>query len=292
MAPRAIKALNIDGLKRRVFAPIRQRYQPRDTILYALGVGAGHSDAPALNLVYEKQLQALPTLATTLCIEQADWLREEGVDLHRLLHGEQYLRLHRPLPAAAEVIATLAVVEIVDHGPGRDAVIYLQRELSDAAGGELLATVGLACVYRGGGGIPAGSSTASATPPWRLGAVPPRAPDGELYFATRSDQALLYRLSGDYNPLHIDPDFARSAGFDRPILHGLCTYGIAGRLLIEALCAGDPHRLRQCDARFSGPVLPGDTLRLQWWQLREGAAAFRCEVDGRVVLDHGFAAWR
>ena len=132
-----MKPLNVDGLKRRTFAPIRQRYERRDTMLYALGVGAGHIDPPALNLVYEKQLQALPTLATTLCIEQADWLREEGIDLHRLLHGEQYLRLHRPLPAAAEVIATLAVAGIVDHGPGRDAVIYLQRELSDAADGEL-----------------------------------------------------------------------------------------------------------------------------------------------------------
>jgi acyl dehydratase len=182
------------------------------------------------------------------------------------------------------LIGQTSIEGLYDKG-SKGAVLALKRELRDADG-VLLATVRSSAFLRADGGF-GGSSAGQAFPHL----IPDRPPDTSLSIATRLDQALIYRMSGDFNPLHVDPAVARQAGFERPILHGLCTYGIAGRAIIKALCGGDPERLRRLDVRFSTPVYPGETLVTEIW-LEEGQrAAFRVKVAERdvVALNNGRA---
>ena len=267
-----------------------QHYTRKDVILYALGLGAAVSNPVAaddLQYVYEHGLKALPTYATLLA-GSGDWLADPklAIDLNKVLHGEQFLTIHQPLPAEGVVTGQERVQEIYDKGADKGAVLYMTRELRDQAG-TLLATSGWSVFMRGNGGF---GGTATGQPAPR--ALPAdREPDASIDLVTRPEQAVLYRMSGDSNPLHIDPEVSASAGFAQPILHGMCTYGIAGRAVLKLCCDNDAARLRQLNVRFASPVYPGETLRTELWNLEPGRAAFRVRVLERdlVVLNNGYA---
>ena len=280
--------LDYDKLMRLKLEPTRQTYSRRDTMLYALGVGVGVStphDPGELKYVYERDLVALPTMAVTLAADAMKFADPAfGINYRMLLHAEQSLLAHKPLPVAGTVIGESTIDEIYDKGAAKGAIMYMTRKLYDAANGDLLVTLGLVAFLRGDGGF--GGKSEGAPKPR---AVPNRAADITVPLPVALNQALIYRLSGDYNPLHIDPKVAGSAGFDRPILHGLGAYGMVGRALIKVLCGDDPARLRRLDVRFTNPVFPGEALRLEIWRIADGDAAFRLVASERdaVVEDFG-----
>lgn len=261
-------------------------YTERDTILYALGVGLGSDplDEAQLRFVYEKQLQPLPTLPAVL---GATRIRDLplGIDYLKAVHGEQSLRLHRLPPVAGTTLTTSRVLSVSDKGPDKGAVIVLQREVTDTATGERIATLEMSLFCRGDGGI--GSWGQPPAPPRK---VPERAPDAVCLVSTVPQAALIYRLSGDLNPLHVEPSLARKAGFERPILHGMCTYGIVGYALTKTLAEGDPARVRSLSGRFSAPLFPGEEVQVEMWREADGFA-LRATVPGRAVkvFDSAFA---
>jgi acyl dehydratase len=286
-------ALNIDTIMNWPFADVSHHYSQRDTILYALGVGAATANPLApedLQFVYERKLAALPTMAVTLA-GPGPWLGrpETGVTIAKLLHGEQYLSIHKPLPAEGTLLGRDRVVAIYDKGPDKGAVIYQARDIRDQASGELLATTTMGFFLRADGGF--GGSDAGQPKPHPLPAE--RAVDAFIDLPSRPEQAAIYRLSGDYNPMHLDPRAAAAAGFDKPILQGLCSYGFACRAVIKLLCGDDPSRLRTLNVRFASPVYPGETLRTEVWREGPGRAAFRVKVVERdlVVLTNGLAEY-
>ena len=270
------------------FPDIEHAYTEKDTILYALGLGCGgESDqADDLKFVYEKGLQALPMMGVVLAYP-GNWLesRESTADYTKVLHGEQYLTLHRPLPASGTVVGVSRVVDLLDKGKDKGAVLYVERKLVDKASGEPVATMVSAAMLRGDGGF--GGKPGPQPPPHKL---PETAPTKSVDLETYPNSALIYRLSGDRNPLHADPKAAAAGGFKTPILHGLCTYGVAGRAIIKACCGGDPARLRSLQVRFSSPVFPGETIRTEMWPDGE-RISFRARVVERdvVVLNNGLA---
>jgi acyl dehydratase len=285
-------AIDYDKLMRWQFPPVRQTLTKRDCILYALGVGLGGDplDAGQLRFVYEDDLAALPTMAVVLAYP-GFWVKDPatGIDWVRVVHGEQAITLHRPLPVDAELIGTSRITGIVDKGPGKGAVLYSERRITDAATGELYATLAMSTFCRGDGGF-AEANGGPSDPSWPVHSIPERAPDAVCDLPTLPQQALLYRLNGDDNPLHADPTVARAAGFARPILHGLCTLGIAGHALLRSCCGYDPKLMRSLTLRFSAPVFPGETLRTEMW--RDGAiVSFRTRAVERdvVVLNNGRA---
>jgi acyl dehydratase len=265
---------------------VRQKYGPRDTMLYALGVGLGADplDAQQLDFVYEKKLKVLPTYPVVLGYP-GFWMADPrtGIDAVRLVHGEQGIVLHKLPPAEGEVIGRTRVSSIIDKGAGKGMLVYTEREVFDAASGELLAVLPSTTFCRGNGGF--GGPSGPAPP---VHALPERAPDLSIELSTLPRQALLYRLSGDYNPLHADPAVAQAAKFERPILHGLCTLGVAGHAVLQA-AAYVPERIGSIHARFTAPVYPGDTLTTDIW--KDGAVwSFRTRVaarDNLVVLGNG-----
>ena len=259
-------------------------YDERDTMLYALGVGLGRDMPADLPFVFERGLKALPTLATVIAWDDA-WQDVAGLDVARIVHGEMRVTLHRPLAAAGRVLAKLRIADVFDKGPGRGAIILAETALRDATTGAPVATLLSTVFARGDGGF--GGPAGRGPEPH---AIPRRAPDHVVSFATRPEQALLYRLSGDRNPLHVDPESARAVGFDRPILHGLCSYGIAATAVMKAACDADPARIRHIAARFTAPVFPGETLSTEIWRTGD-AISFRSRATERdvVAIDHGFA---
>lgn len=284
-------AINYDQLMAWPFEDVHHRYTQQDTMLYALGVGLGTdpTNETELRFVYEKNLLALPTLPVVLGYPGM-WLKDPatGVDWVRLVHGEQGLRLHRPVPPEGEVIGRTRVSQIIDKGVGKGALIYTERAVLDAASGALLATLTSTtfCRADGGFGGPAGSVKT-------VHELPARAADHSVDFATQPRAALIYRLSGDYNPLHAEPAVATAAGFKQPILHGLATYGIAGWALTQSVCGGDPAAVQSIDVRFSSPVYPGETIRTELW-VDSKIVSFRSRVVERdiVVLNNGRAELR
>lgn len=271
----------IDPHKLLGLAPIesRQTLTRRDTMLYALGVGATDLDH-----VYEENLQALPTMAVVLAGPGFFWRDPAlGADWKKILHGEQMLTLHRPLPVEGVFVGTTRFEAIEDKGPDKGAIVLVARDIA-AEDGTPLATARAKTFLRGDGGC------GSAGPPLPVPpAVPERAPDAVVPLPTAPGQALIYRLSGDYNPLHIDPAVARAGGFAAPILHGLCTYGVVGRALLAHLAGRAGTRLTRIDARFSSPVYPGETIVTDIWETAPGRLAFRARVAERdvVVLTNG-----
>lgn len=270
---------------------VRQAYDWRDCIVYALGLGFGQNptDPNELAYVYEDGLRAFPTMANVLGYP-GFWMRDldTGIDWRRVVHGEQAMRLHRPLPPSATVVGKSRVVHIADKGPGKGALLYVERVITDADSREPVATLLQTAFCRGDGGF--GGDPAPLRQPHP---VHERAPDRLVEVPTSPQMALVYRLSGDLNPLHADPEAARRAGFDRPILHGLATFGLAGRALVAEVCEHDETRLTAMEARFSAPVFPRETVTVDVWHETEGVAAFRARVAAReaVVLANGHAEY-
>lgn len=268
----------------REFGPATFSWTSRDTLLYALGVGAGQEDAlQELAFTTENSggiaQQVLPSYAVLLMQNTA---RAElgDIDHTRLVHAGQAFTLARPLPPQGSVVVRNQVTGIYDKGSG--ALVETQATARDAATNEVLATSTSSVFIKGEGGFGGDRGPSEKHP------APDRAPDFDKTFQTRADQALIYRLSGDRNPLHSDPAFAARGGFERPILHGMCTYGITARLLLHAFCDSDPARVAGMKARFTKPVLPGDALRIQGWR-EDGAVRFRTlGADGQPVMDAGF----
>ncbi|MCV7056353.1 MaoC/PaaZ C-terminal domain-containing protein [Mycolicibacterium gilvum] len=265
------------------------RWTDRDTLLYALGVGAGTDDlAFTTENSHDVTQQVLPTYAVIACSPFAAITKIGSFDFSRLLHGSQRIRVFSPLPAAGALSVVSEVADIQDKGEGKNAVVMLKGTGRDPDTGAVVAETLTTLVLRGEGGFGGQPGSRPTAPP-----VPDREPDARVSLPTREDQALIYRLSGDRNPLHSDPWFAQLAGFRRPILHGLCTYGVAGRALVSELGGGDATRITAIAARFVAPVLPGDTLTTSIWRVESGRGVFRTEAanadgsDSRSVLEDG-----
>jgi acyl dehydratase len=263
------------ALLARPFAPIEHAFDERDTLLYALGIGLGADplDRGQLRYVYEgaggDALQAVPTMANVLAYP-GFWARESdtGIDWRRVVHAEQRIELHAPLPPAGRVVGANRVSALWDRGADKGAFMEQQRGVRDAASGALLATVTQLALLRGDGGFGAGGSEGAPPAPHPM---PTRVPDAVCDLPTAPQAALIYRLSGDRNPLHADPEVARAAGFVQPILHGMATMGVAAHAVLRTLLDYDGSRFAAMRVRFTAPALPGDTLRTELW------------VDGTVV---------
>jgi acyl dehydratase len=261
-------------------------YTEKDTMLYALGIGFGSNptDAAQLAHVYEKNLKVFPTMAVILGFVSFRDL-DLGIDYARIVHAGQELIVHSTLPANGTVVGKTHVAEIVDRGE-KGALVCLERKVSDTAG-KLLATVRMSVLCRADGGF---GGPVTVLP--QAKATPERSPDAVYDIPTLPQQALIYRLSGDVNPLHADPEVAREVGFDRPILHGLATFGILGRAIVDSQLNGDSARLRSLAGRFSAPVFPGETIQVELWQ-EPGGISLRATALGRakVVFNNGFATF-
>jgi len=270
-----------DKLMALAIAPAKQTYEAKDCMLYALGVGLGHDpmNEDELPFVYEKNLKVLPTMATVLGYPGSlAHNPHTGINWLMVVNGEQGFTLHRPLAGQGMVTGRTRIVEVIDKGAGKGALVLAERTIADEASGERLATVTQTIFCRGDGGF--GGPPRQAPPPHP---IPERAPDAVCDLGTRPEMALIYRLSGDYNPLHAEPAVAKAAGFPRPILHGLGTFGVSGHALLKTMCGYDPARLTSFSCRFSAPVFPGETVRTEMW--RDGTVvSFRARVVGRDVV--------
>ncbi|MFZ0833344.1 MAG: MaoC/PaaZ C-terminal domain-containing protein [Mycobacterium sp.] len=266
----------------------------RDTLLYALGVGAGIDDlAFTTENSHDTPQQVLPTYAVIACLPFAAAGKIGTFNFAMLLHGSQQIRLFAPLPPAGQLSVVAEVADIQDKGPGKNAVVMLKATGTDPETSQVVAETLTTAVIRGEGGFGGQPGQRPVAPP-----IPDREPDARVALPTREDQALIYRLSGDRNALHSDPWFAREmAGFEKPILHGLCTYGVAGRALVAELGGGDAHKVTAVGARFTSPVFPGETLTTSIWRTDPGYAVFRTEAagpdgsNGRLVLEDGTAEY-
>jgi acyl dehydratase len=237
-----------------------------DVILYHLGIGAGvpPTDPSELEYTYEKKLKVLPSFAVVAGGRRptaTSGFKLPGIEfnLAQLLHGEQDIEIHRPLPTSARTRTKGRIADVFDKG--KAALVILENQTYDESG-DLLYTNRMGAFIRGEGGFGGPSGPPAGNEP------PDRAPDGVAESRTLPQQALLYRLNGDKNPLHADPEFAKMAGFDRPIIHGLCSYGIACKAIVDHALGGDPTRVARYQARFRGVAFPGETFVTSWW--REG----------------------
>jgi acyl dehydratase len=265
----------------RTAPPFEREWCSRDCLLYALGVGAGQENSAAeLAFTTENShgvaQSVLPTFAVTLALGGLPPIGK--VSVAQILHAEQSLTLHRVIPVAGRARGTTTITGIYDKGKG--ALVTLDTEIRLLEDDEPLATLSSGVFVRDAGGWGGDRGPSSE---WEL---PDRGPDEVRSYQTGYGQALIYRLSGDRNPLHSDPKIAQAAGFPRPILHGLCTYGYTGRALIDAICDGDPSRFGSMSARFSMPVLPGERLQVSIWR-GTGGALFRTSTEEGTVIDRG-----
>lgn len=281
-------AIDYDALMAWPFPDIEQTYTEKDTILYALGIGFGAdpTDQDQLRFVYEEGLTAAPSMAVVLGYPGL-WMRnpETGIDWVKILHGEQGFEIHHPLPVQGTVVGRTRVTGIVDKGAGKGALVYSERTIHEKTSGQHLASLTATTFCRGDGGF--SGPEGPVLPPHTL---PDAKPDEICDLPTVEQAALIYRLSGDPNPIHADPQIAKAAGFDRPILHGLGTLGVAGHAIMKVCCDYDPARLKSLRLRFSAPVYPGETIRTEIW--RDGTeVSFRARVVERdvVVLNNGRA---
>jgi acyl dehydratase len=269
--------------------PTRQSWTSKDALLYAVGVGAGHEPLEELEFTTENSAdvtqKVLPTMAVVLGFGGGAFGKIGDFNPAMLVHGEQSIELHREIPVEGEIETVGEITGIWDKGKGAVVVTEsVSRLVSPSSGeaGEPLFTKTMSAFIRGEGGWGGDSGPALE---WER---PDGGPDHSVTYTTRPEQALIYRLSGDRNPLHADPTFAAMGGFDRPILHGLCTYGFTGRGLLHSLCDGDSSRFRSMYGRFSSPVFPGEALTVDVWRTGDGQAVYQTKGgDGRVVLDKG-----
>ncbi|HSP03652.1 MAG TPA: MaoC/PaaZ C-terminal domain-containing protein [Acidimicrobiales bacterium] len=264
--------------------PTRQSWTSKDALLYAVGVGAGQEPLEELQYTTENSAdidqKVLPTMAVVLGGGGGAFAQIGSFNPAMLVHGEQQISLHREIPVEGEIETVSEITGIYDKGKG--AVVVSEATSTLVSDGQPLFSKTMSAFIRGEGGWGGDSGPALE---WER---PDGDPDEVVTYTTRPEQALIYRLSGDRNPLHADPKFAAMGGFDRPILHGLCTYGFTGRGLLTALCDGDSSRFRSMYGRFSSPVLPGEDLTVKVWRTGDGEAVYQTEGgDGRVVLDKG-----
>lgn len=281
-------AIDYDKLVNWKFDPVEHEYSFRDSILYALGVGLSSDplDLDQLRFTYEEDQLALPSMVVVLAGPGFFLKRPEfGVDWVKVLHGEQGFEIHKSLPATGTLIGETKITEIIDKGEGRGALIFSERKIYDKPTGDLLSTLTSTTFARGDGGF--GGPTIAAPKPH---VIPEGAPDIVMETPTLEQAALIYRLSGDYNPLHADPRVATAAGFEKPILHGLASLGVASHAILKEVCGYNPDLLRSLNLRFTSPVYPGETIVTEIW--KDGSdISFRCRVKERdiVVLNNGHA---
>ena len=279
-------------------------YGDKDVMLYALGVGLGADpmNETELPFVYERGLKVVPTAATVLAAgggggraraaagddaPNPPGFRVSQLNFLMVVHGEQKVELHKPLPTTGTFTAEGRTVGAFDKGEGKGAVVVNETVWTDEKG-EKVATLTGSTFARGDGGFGGPSEGAPEPHP-----VPTRAADLSVDIATREDQALLYRLNGDRNPLHSDPDVAKRAGFPRPILHGLCTYGITCRAVLQAITGYDPDQILSHQARFSAPVFPGDVITVDLWKdAKQISFEARVKARGVTVIKNGLTVLR
>jgi len=283
-------AIDYSYLKAWQIPDATQSFGPKDCILYALGLGFGAepTDPAQLLFVYERGLQAFPSMAVVLATG-VSWAADPGtgIDYTKVLHAEQTFELHRPLPTIGEVVGRTSVAEVIDKGAGRGAIVITQRDLYIDGESSPTATLRSTLFCRADGGF-GGPVTESPKPH----PVPEREADGKLAVKTLRQAALIYRLSGDVNPLHCDPEVAAAAGFREPILHGLCTFGTAIRSALETVGV-DPACVQAGGARFTSPVYPGETLQTEIWRDRD-MITFRTQILDRdkLALNNGWLRLR
>ena len=270
------------------FPDVDQTYSERDSILYALGIGFGQepTNPDHLKYVYEHDMQAFPTMSVVLGYP-GFWMKDPkaGINWVRLVHGEQRLTIHRALAPSGRIIGRSRISHVIDKGAEKGAIVITERTLHDDAG-NLVATIAQSTFCRGDGGL-----SNSDDSPTALTATPDTPPDMTCAVPTLAQAALIYRLCADNNPLHADPAVAEKAGYPRPILHGLCTSGVAARAIVQTVCGGDATRLTALHTRFSSPVYPGETLVVDIWRAGADGVHFRAKVAERdvVVLTNGYA---
>lgn len=270
--------------------PRESSWTSKDCLLYALGVGAGAIDPTGFELEFTTentngvQQKVLPTFPVVVPGGAGVFAKIGQFNPAMLVHGEQSVELHAPLPVEGTVSSVTTITGVYDKGSG--AVITTKTVATDKSSGSPLWTTTSAAFIRGEGGFGGDRGPSSRVD------FPERQPDHTVTYATRPDQALLYRLSGDRNPLHSDPSFAKMGGFPKPILHGLCTFGFTGRALLHTLCGSDPDRFVSMAARFSKPVFPGEELTVAMWVTGEGEALFRTSTTQGVVIDAGRLSYR
>ncbi len=250
----------------------------KDAMIYALGLGCGVNE---LEFSTEKNQKVLPTMGVVLGSAGGKLMGQVGsFNPAMLLHGEQAVTLHKPIPVKGTITSKSRVAAIWDKGKG--AVITIEADMFEKESGDALFSTSSSVFIRGAGDF--GGERGPSTAPFE---APDRAPDQQVKYQTTPDQALIYRLSGDWNPLHSDPDYAKLGGFDKPILHGLCTYGFTGRALLSALCDNQVERFKHIEGRFSGQVYPGDELCINMWVEGNEASFQTLTQNGNVVIDHG-----
>jgi acyl dehydratase len=285
-------AIDYDDMMQSGATGLASRYDEKDVMLYALGVGMGRDplDEKELPFVYENNgLKVVPTFASVIGRGEAPPERQRmpqksQINFAMVVDGERRITFHKPLPPKCEVVSDERMLAILDKGEGKGAVLVQERATREAKSGDRLFTIITSIFARGDGGFGGSPEGGPA-----LHILPERAPDLVKECDTRADQALLYALSGDRNPLHRDPNFAKMVGFPRPILHGLCSYGTACRAVLSTLAEYQPERIKQFDVRFSKPVFPGETLVVEMWK-DGGTISYRASIKerpGTVVLNNG-----
>ena len=280
--------MNLEKILAHSFKDIEFTATPRDCMLYALGIGVGlrPEDQRDLQFTYEDGLKFFPSYVNVICHPGA-WITapEFEVSWVKLLHGEQSFVNHRQPEPGKTYVGSYKVIGVIDKGEGKGAMMYLQKELREKGAAEVISTVTSTYVLRGDGGS---GGTMKEAP--KIHAIPETAPQASCALPTLPQAALIYRLSGDYNPIHASPGIAKKAGFDRPILHGLCTFGVATRAILQTYCNDDPAKLKSVNLRFSLPVYPGETIVTEMW--KDGnIISFRAKAAERdvVVLNNGCA---
>jgi len=263
-------AINLDAV-RKESEPVVFEYSEKDVILYALGIGASNED---IDFVYEKNLKVYPTFAVIPAFPTMAWaITKTQVNLAMLLHAGQKITVYREIPTKGKLTTVARITNIYDKV--KSALIVVDAETKDESGTSLFNnTASLFIRGAGGFGGDRGSSTTENKPPEG------KEPDFHDELVTLKDQNLIYRLSGDTNPLHVDPEFAKLAGFDRPILHGLCTFGFVGRSILRSLCDNDTRTLKSFDVRFTGIVFPGDTIIVEGWKVNSKRYVIQAKTQG------------
>lgn len=283
--------INYEKIMKVDIPAVEQTLSPRDTMLYALGVGLGADpmDEQQLQYVYDKNLKALPTMAIILGYP-GPWhaTLNTGITRSHVVHGEQGFVIHKPLPVEGVVTGKTLLKAVLDKGADKGALLLTETEVRGKTNGELICTLTSTTFCRKDGGF--GGPTTTSGPQKPVPKIPERAPDKICDIATLPQAALIYRLSGDYNPLHAEPAYAARAGYKQPILHGRGTFSVAGHAILKTCCGYDAAKFKSMEGRFSSPVYPGETIRTEMW-IDGAAVTFRATVPARgvTVLNNGMA---